>query len=198
MKDISDAEIIAKVCNGETDLFELLIERYKKQVFSIVGKRIPVQDVPAVSQAIFVSAWRSLPDYEGRKPFENWLSVIAMRGCCDYWRQRGAAKNQTVNAPDFIEMQDWLEKISTDSSVSCHEREKCRFNAAELVEWAMARLKPEDRLLIDMVYLQGASLSDAAEALKWSIAKTKVRAMRARHFMRKCIAGMEENEKKAN
>lgn len=186
-------EIIARVTEGETDMFELLVERYSPQVFAIAGKRVPQQDVAYVAQAAFVAAWRSLPDYEGRRPFGNWLSVIAMRCCCDYWRRRGAAKNQTVGAPPGVDMQDFLEHVSAGRSVSGHESETRRADAAELVAWLLDQLKPEDRLLMDMVYLQRRPLKEAAEALDWSIAKTKIRAMRARHKMRLLIAGMGES-----
>ncbi len=192
MNELSDMEIIARVINGENDLFELLIERYKQQVFTIAGKRIPLQDVPGVAQTVFVSAWRSLSCYEGRKPFEHWLSVIAMRSCCDYWRQRGALKNQAVTAPEGIAMQDFLEHVSAAGSVNSHESEVRRREAAELTEWVLKQLKPEDRLLIDMIYLQGRPVKEAAEVLEWSMAKTKIRAMRSRQRMRSIIAGMDE------
>jgi len=191
MKDISDTEIIARVAGGETDMFELLVERYGPQVFAIAGKRVPPQDVAYVAQTAFVAAWRSLPDYAGRKPFVNWLSVIAMRCCCDYWRQRGAAKNQAVGAPEGVDVQDFLEYVSAGRSVDGHESRTRRAEAAELAGWLLGQLKPEDRLLMDMVYLQGRPLKEAAEVLDWSIAKTKIRAMRARHKMRLLIAGMD-------
>jgi RNA polymerase sigma-70 factor (ECF subfamily) len=193
MKDVSDMEIIARVTEGEIDMFELLVERYSPLVFAIAGKRVPPQDAAYVAQTAFVAAWRSLPDYKGRRPFGNWLSVIAMRSCCDYWRQRGAAKNQTVGAPAGIDMQDFLEHAGAERSVSGHESETRRADAAELVNWLLEQLKPEDRLLMDMVYLQRRPLKEAAEALDWSIAKTKIRAMRARHRMRLLIAGMDKS-----
>jgi RNA polymerase sigma-70 factor (ECF subfamily) len=62
------------------------------------------------------------------------------------------------------------------------------FAARELVEHLLAGLKPVERLVIDLLYLQGRSVAEIKAITGWSEALVKVRAFRARQKMKQQFA----------
>ncbi|MBN1865255.1 MAG: RNA polymerase sigma factor [Victivallales bacterium] len=183
-----DSETVRNVLDGDVDRFEHLVERYKQKVFSMVGKRVPPADVPSVSQDVFIRCFRSLKNYSTGKPFENWLSRIALRTCYDYWREKGS--DLTARGPDMTEKHEaWLEKARAAVSLDEFDEKTGREEANEVLDSVLGRLAPEDRALVTMLYLDDMSVKDAAETLGWKHSKVKVRAMRARRKMREMLKG---------
>jgi RNA polymerase sigma-70 factor (ECF subfamily) len=78
------------------------------------------------------------------------------------------------------EHQVWLEEaLSDESSQSYHER-GLQKEAREILDWALDRLSAEDRMVLELVYLEGHSVKEAARLLGWSTANVKVRSFRSR------------------
>ena len=65
--------------------------------------------------------------------------------------------------------------------------------AGELLGRALDRLSPEDRMVLEMVYLEGLSGKEAAGLLGWSVANVKIRLFRSRKKLRKILAGFLED-----
>jgi RNA polymerase sigma-70 factor (ECF subfamily) len=55
----------------------------------------------------------------------------------------------------------------------------------ELVEKMLAKLNPEDRLVVTLLHLEGRSVEEVRAATGWSTPLVKVRAFRARLKMKK-------------
>ena len=84
----------------------------------------------------------------------------------------------------------WLEEaISRSSSQSFNERDSQK-EAKEILDWALDRLSPEDRMVLELVYLEGYSIKEAANLLGWSSVNVKVRSFRARNRLHKLIKDM--------
>jgi RNA polymerase sigma-70 factor (ECF subfamily) len=189
----NDVDIIRRILSGQINDYEILVERYSRQVFAIVYKRVPKSDVEEVAQEIFVDVYRSLPTFKARKPFSHWLSRIAVRKCCDYWRKLERKKEMPASA--FSDMHDeWLAQAAAATSQAEFDQLALKKEAQELLEAAVAGLKPEDQLAIDLLYMQGWSVKETADAMDWSLSKTKVRALRARHTLRHIIKTMLEQD----
>jgi DNA-directed RNA polymerase specialized sigma24 family protein len=70
----------------------------------------------------------------------------------------------------------WLEEaISTQSSQSFTEQ-SVQKEAREILDWALDRLSAAERMVLELVYLEGYSLRETAALLGWSIANVKVRS----------------------
>ena len=189
----NDVDIIRRILSGQINEYEILVERYSRQVFAIVYKRVPKSDVEEVAQEIFVAVYRSLPTFKAHKPFSHWLSRIAVRKCCDFWRR--LERKKEMPASTLSEMHDeWLDQAASAASQSEFDRLAARREAQELLASALVGLKPEDRMAIDLLYIQGWSVKETAKAMDWSLSKTKVRALRARHTLRQIIKTMLEQD----
>jgi RNA polymerase sigma factor (sigma-70 family) len=76
------------------------------------------------------------------------------------------------------------EEVSPDRSLIAHD----------LVEHLLAALKPAERLVIDLLYLQERSAAEIKDITGWSAAHVKVRAFRARQKMKAQLAALEAQE----
>ena len=187
----SDLEIISEVLDGDTNRFEVLIDRHREHVFRIVGRRVPREDVDEVAHDVFIRAWSSLPSYRGESPFDYWLSKIAVRTCHDYWRARYRSKEAPMSSlgEDHAE---WIENTMAGESGASFSSDESRMIARDLMMRALTHLSPDDRAVIELVHLEERPVKEAADMLGWSTANVKVRAHRSRKKLRKILEKLEE------
>ena len=185
----TDAEIVSQVLDGSVNAFESLLIRHKDLVLKIIKKHVPYDDVEETTQDVFVRVYQSLPTYKGKSDFKQWVSSITVRTCYDYWRK--AYRSREVPMSSLTEKhQRWLEQVISDESEHSLEEKGCQKEARELLDWALGKLSAEDRTVLELVYLEGLSGKEAADALGWSVANVKVRSFRSRRKLKKLLAGL--------
>ncbi len=183
LDDLVDSQIIRQVLDGNVDAFEILLKRYQPQVFKIVSGHVPREMVPEVASEVFVRAYLSLPGYRARSTFGSWLAGIAVRCCHDYWRRQYRSRETTVSA--FSEdHSSWLNRMLSERSDEEFNRVQLRKEAQELLDWALRGLSADDRMVINLVYLEGLSIKEASQLLGWKAIKVKVRSYRAKARLR--------------
>lgn len=181
-----DSVIVAQVLRGDVNAFESLLTRYKALVLKIVSKHVPHQEVEETAQEVFIRAFQSLSSFEGRAGFDRWLSSIAVRTCYDYWRR--AYRSREVPVTMLTEKhREWLEKTVSGESVETLRESESKKEAGELLDWGLSRLSAENRMVLEMLYLEGLSVKETADLLGWSVANVKVRAFRSRRAMEKIL-----------
>ncbi len=194
MKEFEDDFVlIKKIIAGDVDLFAQIVDRYKSHVASIVTGRVPFDDVEEVCHNIFLRTFKSLSNYTVKTHFSHWLSRIAVRGCCDFWRAKKRRHEIPVSTLND-EQQDFIDVVGSESSKERFEHSRELDDSRELLKECMKALSPEDRMLIELVYWEGWKLKDVAESFGWGVPKTKVRSMRAKQKLRKLIEKMIEDE----
>ena len=185
----TDAEIVSQVLDGSVNAFESLIIRHKDLVLKITKKHVPYDDVEETTQDAFVRIYQSLPTYKGKGDFKQWVSSITVRTCYDYWRK--AYRSREVPMSSLTqEHQRWLEEVISDESEHSLEEKGSQKEARELLDWALGKLSAEERTVLELVYLEGLSGKEAADALGWSVANVKVRSFRSRRKLKKLLAGL--------
>ena len=118
-----------------------------------------------------MKAYQKLKSFRGEAPFEHWVSRIAVHSCYDFLRQ---TRHDRENVPlDGIEI-GMLDNVSAR-------------DATEVLQWAMARLSAEERLVITLLELEEKSVRETAELTGWSESNVKVRAFRARQALKKIL-----------
>ncbi len=182
----SDTEIVRRVLNGDVNAFESLLIRYKDTVLKIVKKHVPYNDVEETIQNVFLRTYQSLPSFKGESGFRQWLSSIAVRTCYDFWRK--TYRSREVSMSVLTEKhQNWLEEVITEQSEQAINEKGSQNEARELLDWALRRLSAEDRMVMELVYLEGLSGKEAADLLGWSISNVKVRCFRSRKKLEKIL-----------
>ena len=177
-----ESDLVRRIRQGETERFAELIDRYQRHVGRIVGRRVPADRVPELIHEVFVKAYVNLAQFSDSVPFEHWLAGIAVRTCYDFWRAR-AREDVPVSALSE-DHQRWIEQTLSSQSDRQFRDQTAKQEAADVLEWALRQLSPENRAVLTLVHLDGYSVREAAQLLGWTLVNVKVRAYRARKAMR--------------
>lgn len=182
----TDAEIVKQVLNGDTDAFEHLLKKYEQHAIGIVKKHVPADRVAEVVQDAFIRVYQSLGRFKKSKRFKAWLSTIVTRSCYDFWRKHYRSKEIPLSRLS-VEHQAWLDSALAAQAEAVWWQKARQQEARKLLEWTLARLSAADRMVIELVYLEGLSHKAAAKLLDFSVANVKVRAFRARKKIHKLL-----------
>ncbi|MFY0649123.1 MAG: RNA polymerase sigma factor [Methylophilaceae bacterium] len=188
-KNNNDNEIIRRVLDGKVNDYELLLNRYQSIVLKILMKRLPYEQVEEVAQIVFIKAYESLHTFSGEKPFKNWISSIALKTCFDFWRKQYKKKEISI---EFMSDGDrsFLNNAILEQSADALKKKGQEKEAKELLDWALKKLSPEDRIVLELIYLEGYSNKETANFLGWSNVNVKVRSMRARRKLEKILRNL--------
>ena len=133
---------------------------------------------------IFIKIFQKLPQFSGKVPLEHWVSRVAVNTCLS---QIAAEKvRPELRHADLTEEE---EAVVKNLAVSSEELEPDQaFASRQLVEHLLEMLKPVERLIIDLLYLQGRSVEEIHKITGLGVAAVKVRAFRARKKMKVQLA----------
>jgi RNA polymerase sigma-70 factor (ECF subfamily) len=191
----SDADLVRQILDGNVNAFESQVTRHEVLVLMNVKKHVPPHEVEETVQNVFVRTYRSLPTFKGKSQFSQWLSSIAVRACYDYWRK--AYQSQEVPMCALTEKhREWLGTVMSEESEQAVDEEGSQEEARELLDLALATLSAEDRMVLELVYLEGLSVKEAANRLGWSMSNVKVRSFRARRKLEKYLREIMPEERK--
>jgi len=182
---VDDHDIVRRVTAGDINAFGLLVQKYQGHILSVVGNHIPFNQAEEVAHDVFVKAYQSLLTFKFKGGFKQWLSIIAVRTCYDYWRKEYRSREIPLSSCSEEE-QNFVERAPAKE---CTSQEISQKEAGELLNRALDKLSPEDRMVLELVYLEGRSAKEAAGLLGWSVANVKIRVFRSRKKLRKIITG---------
>ena len=169
-----------------------LVEHLYPLVIRIVRAHLPRRvSEEDLSQEIFLKMFTRLEQYQGSVPFPHWVSRIAVTTCIDQLR---AQKRR----PEFR----WADLSENEAdvldSVLTNEREVApdhAMAARELVYKLLDQLKPEDRMVVQMLDLEQKSIAEISRLTGWNQSLVKVRAFRARGKLKKFFEELKRKER---
>ena len=185
-EEMADEDVVRVVLDGDTEAFSVLMDRYKNRVFAIVGRHVPYEDVEETAQEVFIRVFESLAGFSGTGTFKAWLSTITVRSCRDFWRKRYRSREIPM-AGLSEKRRNWLNQAMADQSKTSWGSLARRHEAREVLDWALAQMSADDRMVLELVHLEERSVAEVAEVLNISRANVKVRAFRSRKKLHKLL-----------
>lgn len=139
---------------------------------------------------IFIKMFQNLAQFSGKVPLEHWVSRIAVNTCLN---QIAAEKvRPELRHADLSEAEvAVLENLATASAELAPDQ---KLASRQLVEHLLESLKPAERRVIDLLYLQGRTVEEAKQLTGWSVPLVKVRAFRARQKMKEQLARISRKD----
>jgi RNA polymerase sigma-70 factor (ECF subfamily) len=175
-------ELVAAVLRQDEDAARELVRSLYPLVAKLVRAHRPARSAEEdLCQMIFIKIMQNLSQFSGKAPIEHWVSRIAVNTCIN---QIQAEKVR----PELREADLSEEQVAVIQNLAATTAELApdqSFASRELVEHLMNALKPAERLVIDLLYLQQRSVTEIQRVTGWSGALIKVRAFRARQKMKK-------------
>ncbi|KUM73951.1 RNA polymerase sigma factor [Streptomyces griseorubiginosus] len=175
--DTDDALLAVRAAEGDEDAFAVLVQRHAPSLIQLatrlLGTRTEAED--AVQDA-FLSAWRRLPEFQGRSSFGTWMYRIVTNRCLNVLRSR------RPTAP--------LEAVG-DVAAAEHSTSPARItegrDAVRELREALDLLSAEQRACWVLRELDGRSYEFVAEAVGISQDAVRARVFRARRCLTQAL-----------
>ena len=181
----TDDALVAAAGAGDEAAFEQLFERHRRQVARIAGRFFPQREqIEEIIQDSFTKAYFALGSYHGThaSSFKAWLTQIAVNSCYDQLRRARRRPEQSlgdIGEREGYEVISRLRAARSDVENALVSR--------DLAVKLLARLSPEDRMVLTLLDVEGFSVAEIAKLTNWSVSKVKVRAHRARTHLRRVL-----------
>jgi len=170
MRAPADHELIAHVvATGDAAAFGELVRRHEPRVRGLL-RRLSAGDVARaddLTQETFLLAFRHLARFRGESSLSTWLVRIAVRQHLGELRRR---------RPELAA------DVDRASTSDVHPAQRLA------LEDALARLRPEQRLVVVLSFAYGVSHTDIAAMTGWPLGTVKTHATRGRAALRELLA----------
>jgi len=139
---------------------------------------IPEADVPDVSQEVFLTVHRKLPEFEGRSKLKTWIYGICLRVASDHRRRAYVRRERATAEPGF-------ELPATGALPDSHADAR-----AQLLR--LLDTLDEDRRSVLVLYeIEGLSMKDIAELLGCPLQTAYSRLHAARRHVLEAFAAKD-------
>jgi len=169
-----------------------LVEHLYPLVIRIVRARLP-RRVPEedLAQEIFMKMFSRMEQYHGAVPFPHWVSRIAVTTCIDHLRAQ--KRRPEFRWADLSENEaNMLDAVMTNENAAAPDDSLA---AHELVHKLMGQLKPEDRMVLQLLDLEQTTSAEVKGLNGWNTSLVKVRAFRARRKLQKLFQELQRKER---
>ncbi len=178
----SNERLIQASLAGDDEAFAELARWHKRKIFGIASRFARNNhELDDICQEICVKAYQNLSKFRGEAPFEHWISRIAVRACYDFLRKTRRDR-ENISLDSF---EGSVNLFAAKDDVASEE-------ARDILNFALARLSAEERLVITLLELEEKSVREVAGLTGWSESNVKVRAFRARAALKKILEAHDE------
>ena len=164
------SELVTRAQQGDQTAFATLYEEYSPLVYRFLRRRLDGSDevVEDLTEDVFVKVYEKLDRYVERGlPFTAWLYRIAHNHLVDYLR---SLPRTAAHSLDLVA--EMPERHTTSEYTQVLDR--------QALEPALARLTPEQRQAIELRFMSGMSVAEAAAGMGRSeeaVKKLQARAL---------------------
>ncbi|HEX5964680.1 MAG TPA: sigma-70 family RNA polymerase sigma factor [Pyrinomonadaceae bacterium] len=177
----SSADLVTRVCQGDSDAFRLIFERYSRPVISFIFDMVNDRGLAEeLTQETFVRAYRAMRTMRKDTKLSTWLFGIARNVARESIRARVRANRQVDLADKSVMDLSDNKPVPVDGLLSKELN--------ELIRRSLASLDEDKRLVFTLKVLHQCSYEEIAAITGFSIAKLKTDLHRARAEMRRRIS----------
>jgi RNA polymerase sigma-70 factor (ECF subfamily) len=165
----SDRELVDRVAKGDRAALRLLFMRHHARVYRFVVRQTGSEMVADdVANEVFLELWKQAPGFEGRSEVSTWLLGIARFKALSALRKRKEEQIDDDEAAAVPDDSDTPEVLAMKEDKSAALRRM------------IDALPQEHRIVIDLAYYHGKSVTEIGEVLDIPVATVKTRMFYAR------------------
>ena len=191
--DIEQAILLLK--RGDAGAMEKAVALLQRSVFAfsmrVCGQR---QDAEDTMQEVLVKSLPYLPKFENSKALAVWLYKVAKNRCLMSRRRSKFAPKVELSLEELMPDRDDLEQLDGRTRVS-PEGAAIRGEQGQRLREAIRSLPPHYRIVIVLRDMEGLTDEEVAEITGLRPGTIRVRLHRARLFVRKELAKLNESTK---
>lgn len=180
-----ERELLERVRSGEPDAFEHFVRTYQRKVFRLVYTLVRnAADADALTQDVFVKAWRAVPDFKGEAAFETWLNRIAVNAVRDAARRRRPVVSFTDLADADETGGTHLPAAIEPVDATTPEREARSRQIRRRIGEALEALSPRQKAIFVMKHYEDRTVAEIGAAIGVDDGTVKSHLFRAARKLR--------------
>ena len=165
----SDETLLECIADGGRTAMHILYSRHHVRVYRFVLRIVRDTSMAEdLTSQVFLDVWRTASQFEGRSQVSTWLLSIARFRALSALRRRGEAQLDEATAAAVPDSAD-------DPEVTVRKNER-----GEILRDCLARLSPDHRAIVDLVYYQGMAIGEVAVVVGIPENTVKTRMFHAR------------------
>ena len=178
---ISDEELVQRIRNGDTALYEAVMRRYNQRIYRI-ARSILRNDAEAedVMQEAYVRAYQHLADFAGEAKFSTWLTKIAINESLGRLRRRARTSGSNSSSDVNLHIMETVMTGERDPESQAYDRE-----LKLVLEDSIEALPENYRSVFMLRVVEGLDVNETAAALNIGAETVKTRLHRGRALLRK-------------
>jgi RNA polymerase sigma-70 factor (ECF subfamily) len=183
-QDLSDAEIMLRVREGDDTGFDLLIEKYRRPIIHFMFRMVHNQAVAEeLAQEVFLRVYRSRTSYRAEAKFSTWLYRIATNLGVNHARD---TKQERSASTVYLDQADAETGVSPDVAdlTPTVEQEMLRDERLQAIRQHVMALPERQRMAVLMHKYQDLDYKEIGAVLKLSESATKSLLFRAYQTLR--------------
>lgn len=175
--------LIARLLDGDDDAADCLVSTYRPRLSSAVRRILAADgDVDDVVQETFFYALRALPGFRRDSQLATWLQRIAINRSLMRLRTRRRRPEVSFDAaPALVDGFLWRGQSPEMAAINAE--------ASTRLREAVGRLPKHQREAVERVYLDDASMEEAAAVIGATRNAVKIRALRGRRALKARLVG---------
>jgi RNA polymerase sigma-70 factor (ECF subfamily) len=178
-----EAGLLERSKRGELEAFNTLVDRYQAGVYNLCLRMLgSTQSAEDATQDAFIAAFRAINSFHGQG-FRAWLFRIASNACYDEMRRRRSRPAVSLDEPRGEGEQTIDPPVGGPSPEERAEQQEL----GRLLQDALSRIHPDQRIAIILSDMQGFDYSEIAAALGISLGTVKSRIFRGRSHLRQVL-----------
>jgi len=160
---------VAFLTRGDRQAFSVIYNAYSSALYGVIARIITNEEAAAdLLQEAFIKIWNSRANYDpSRGRLFTWLLNIARNTAIDTTRSKQYKAGQKIQPID-----NSVKQVNRSSRIAVN------YDSIGLKE-TVAKLKPELRQIIDLLYFGGYTQEEAAKELNMPLGTVKTRARNA-------------------
>jgi RNA polymerase sigma factor (sigma-70 family) len=170
---MTDEEIVAKILDGDTRLYEQLMRKYNQQLYrismSIIGDDKEAEDI---MQTAYLNAFRQLTNFKQQSSFGTWLTRILINESLLH-KKRKQKLEKTL-----------MEKTYDDHHGGTPLDDLINKELKVILEKAVNKLPEKYKIVFVMREVQGMSTNETMDVLDIGESNVKIRLNRAKEMLR--------------
>ncbi|WP_132252484.1 sigma-70 family RNA polymerase sigma factor [Methylobacterium segetis] len=169
MRDIPDADLVARIARGDRAAMQALYARHATAVYRFLVRLLrDAAGAEDLVSDVFFDVWQQAGRYEGRASVTTWMLSIARFKALSALRRRPHAALDPETAEAVPDEADTPETVLQKAGKS------------EALRRCIAALSAEHRMVVDLVYYHDLSVEEVAQVLAIPAGTVKTRLFHAR------------------
>jgi len=187
---VGEQNTVAHICEQHATQLQDVVSRYLPALYRRAYRYVedPHDAEDAVQDAL-LSAYKHLDQFKGTAKMTTWLTTIVTNSALTQLRRRSrhphASLNEQLNEEQDYSLSDTLRDTRPNPEDACASSESHGFLTRFLSE-----LSPSLKQAIQLHYMDGLKITEAARLLEVPVSTMKSRVWRARTQLKQMMSGL--------